>query len=270
MRQRLLFPVLFFGLAAFAWGETIINEAAPQPDAPVRILATFATAEDLGGQVDFKNFSNRAVKQIQVAWVIEVPTSCGSSVVPWVITSPIDMLLLKPGETRSAFSYRINADELRRFAMKAKAAALHIQVGVVRVEYVATSKMDAPVWTFDLEQNGSSFDNHQQNSAAPCPDSHDAKQVASELLHDPAEESGVKPPPCLKLWTCVGTSNYTYCFRVYHGKACSQDALGYCCFNYTCTPETCPPYCTCHIACEPGKDGESTTLVKPKLQSHPN
>ena len=79
MRQRLLFPVLFFGLAAFAWGETIINEAAPQPDAPVRILATFATAEDLGGQVDFKNFPNRAVKQIQVAWVIEVPTSCGSS-----------------------------------------------------------------------------------------------------------------------------------------------------------------------------------------------
>jgi len=190
MRQRLLFPVLFVSLAASAWGETIINEAAPQPDAPVRILATFATAEDMGGQVDFKNFSNRAVNQIQVAWVIEVPASCGSSTVPWVITSPIDMLVIKPGETRSAFSYRINPYELRRFVMKAKAAALHIQVGVVRVEFVATSKTDAPIWTFDLKQKGLSFDDHQQNNAAPCPDSH-ARRAASEPLRDPAEQSGI-------------------------------------------------------------------------------
>jgi hypothetical protein len=188
MRQILLLSVLFVGLAASAWGETIINEAAPQPDAPVRILATFATYEDFGARVDFKNFSNRAVKQIQVAWVIEVPTSCGSSVVPWVITSPIELLLLKPGETRSAFSYRINPDELRRFVLKAKAAVLHIQVGVVRVEFVPTSKADAPVWTFNLQQNGLSFDNHQQNNAAPCPDSH-AHQSASEPLPDPAEDS---------------------------------------------------------------------------------
>jgi hypothetical protein len=185
MRQRLLFPVLFIGLAGSAWGETLINEAAPQPDAPVRILATFATKEDFGGQVDFKNFSNRAVKQIQVAWVIEVPTSCGSSVVPWVITSPIDMLVLKPGETRSTFSYRINPDELRRFVLKAKAEALHMQVGVVRVEFVATSKTDATVWTFNLKQNGLSLDNHEQNNAAPCTNSH-AHRVAPELLSDPA------------------------------------------------------------------------------------
>jgi hypothetical protein len=170
MRQRLLFPVLLVGLAASAWGETLIHEAAPQPDAPVRILATFATKQDFGGQVDFKNFSNRAVRSIQVAWVIEVPKSCGSSsVVPWVITSRIDMLLLKPGETRSAFSYGINPDELRGFILKAKAAALHMQVGVVGVEFVPSSETDAPVWTFDLKQNGLSFDNHHQNNASPCP-----------------------------------------------------------------------------------------------------
>lgn len=30
MRQTLLLSVLFVGLTASAWGETIINEAAPQ------------------------------------------------------------------------------------------------------------------------------------------------------------------------------------------------------------------------------------------------
>jgi hypothetical protein len=166
MRQRLLFPLLC-ALVASTWGETLINEAAPQPGAPVQILATFATREDFGAQVDFKNLSNREVRQIQVAWVIEVPTRCGSSVAPLVITSPIEMLSLKPGETRSTFSYRINPDELRRFTMKAKASAVHIQVGVVRVEFVATSKADAPIWTFNLRQNGLSFDNHKQNNVVP-------------------------------------------------------------------------------------------------------
>jgi hypothetical protein len=97
------------------------------------------------------------------------------------------MLRLKPGETRSAFSYRINPYELRRFLLKYKAATLHMQVGVVRVEFVATSKADAPVWTFNLGQNGLSFDNHQQNNAAPCSDSH-AHGVPSEPLHDSAQE----------------------------------------------------------------------------------
>jgi hypothetical protein len=193
MRQRLLFPALLVGLAASAWGETLINEAAPQPNARVRILATFATKEDFGGQVHFKNFSNRAVKSIQVAWVIEVPTSCGSSVVPWVITSRVDMLLLKPGETRSAFSYRINPGELREFVLKAKAAALHMQVGVVGVEFVPSSKTDAPVWTFNLKENGLSFDNHpaEQCLTLPKVTRTGLSFCGENVIHDPTNWAGM-------------------------------------------------------------------------------
>ena len=160
MKNKWIWIIVMGSLSLFAQDQAktarIITGAFDQNEqAPIQIESWTHTTDDYISEITVHNLSDKTIVAFQLGWALFIPNGCGQDPVePMLGEAMMDRVTIKPSESAETKAYSLRPNELTARLHAVNAVLLHVQIGVLKVDF-----SDGSVWTNPAE-------NHLFNTAA--------------------------------------------------------------------------------------------------------